>query len=119
MTPLDLQSPVIIKDNEEDTKLNHGAEFVKHHHKYNHCSAEKIREMARQGTIPKHLATCDIPVCSACQYGKASKRPWRYMTKKNRTKPPKPAKPGQVVSVDMMVAGVPGLIAQAAGFLTK
>jgi len=77
--------------------------------------------MAKKGELPKRLATYDIPVCSACQYGKATRRPRRTKaTNKDQNAPNKTAtKPGQMVSVDMMVAGVPGLIAEISGFLTK
>lgn len=114
------QQPVLIEDDEEDTQpKNHAAEFLKYHHKYNHCSPTKIQAMARKGELPSYLAKCDVPVCSACQFGKATRRPWRNKNKKNSKKTRSVTRPGQVVSVDMMEAGVPGLIAQAAGFLTK
>ncbi|CAJ1936825.1 unnamed protein product, partial [Cylindrotheca closterium] len=113
-------APIHIEDNEEDTqKQNHAAEFLKYHHKFNHCSPAKIQAMAKKGELPKYLATCDVPVCSACQFGKATRRPWRTKNKKNGRKAKTATRPEQVVSVDMMEAGVPGLIPQTSGFLTK
>ena len=111
--------PAIIEEEEDTQKVNHAAQFLKYHHKFNHCSPKKIQEMAKQGQLPKYLATCDVPICSACQFGKATRRKWRDKTRKNRRQVVPPSRPGQVVSVDMMVAGVPGLIPQSAGFLTK
>ena len=69
--------PVVVQDDEEDrqpTKV--AAEFLKLHLKFNHCSPRKIQVMAKQGLLPTRLVTCAIPVCSACQFGKASKHPW-------------------------------------------
>ncbi len=76
--------------------------------------------MAKSGIIPKRLAHCAIPVCSACLYGKASKRPWRTKNTKNNVSHVLPVtQPGQVVSVDQLVSPTPGLIAQMSGFLTN
>ena len=68
---------------------------------------------------PKRLANCDIPICSACQYGKATRRPWRQKTNKNLAEVEPSSRPGDCVSVDQSIAGTPGLIAQLAGFMTK
>ena len=75
--------------------------------------------MAKLGLLPARLAKCDVPVCSACQFGKASRRPWRQKSTKNSAEVEPPARPGDVVSVDQSIAGIPGLIAQLAGFLTR
>ena len=75
--------------------------------------------MAEQGLLPTHLATCAILVCSACQFGKASKRPWRRKTRRNGAEVERAQAPGDVISVDQMVSQTPGLITQMAGFLTK
>jgi hypothetical protein len=89
------------------------------HHQFGHISMRKIQEMARQGIVPRRLAKCRIPTCSACLYSKATKRPWRG---KPRTRgdndETQPTKPGEKVSVDQLVSPTPGLIAQMTGFLT-
>jgi hypothetical protein len=74
--------------------------------------------MARIGIIPKGLAKCAAPACSACLYAKATKRPWRTKTESNRDDAAKPTQPGEVVSVDQLVSPTPGLIAQMTGMLT-
>ncbi|CAJ1958095.1 unnamed protein product [Cylindrotheca closterium] len=95
-------APIHIEDNEEDTqKENHTAEFLKYHHKFNHCSPAKIQAMAKKGELPKYLATCNVPVCSACQFGKATRRPWRTKNKKNGRKAKKGTRPGQVKSTSV------------------
>ena len=75
--------------------------------------------MAKDGQLPRRLAKCHVPVCSACGYAKATKRPWRSKTVRDREAEVKPTRPGQVVSVDQLVSPTPGLIAQMTGFLTK
>ena len=88
------------------------------HHRFQHISFSKLQEMARQGILPGNLAHCKIPSCSACLYGKATKRAWRSKLSKQTTEK-KTLKPGEVISVDQMVSPVPGLIAQMVGFLTR
>jgi hypothetical protein len=95
------------------------AEFLRYHHKYNHISPCRIQAMARDGTIPKQLANCPVPVCMACLYGKATRRPWRSRHPLDRKQALPATRPGQVVSVDQMKSPTPGLVAQMTGSLTK
>ena len=71
--------------------------------------------MARQGILPHSLSRCPVPVCTACLYGKATKRKWRDKTSDNTAESYVPTKPGEVVSVDQMISSTPGLIAQISG----
>lgn len=91
------------------------AELLKIHKRYNHISMISLQHMARAGIIPKRLATCDVPACKACLYGKAIKKKWRDRFPKI----PRPLKiilsPGQVVSTDQLISPTPGLIAQMLG----
>ena len=114
------QRPVLVED-EEDRGLqdNVSAEFLRWHHRFNHCSPKRLQLLARRGVIPRRLARCPIPVCSACLYGKATRRPWRTKPASVNDERHIPTKPGEVVSVDQMVSPTPGLIAQMSGFLTK
>ena len=113
-------TPVVVQDEEEDRQPTSVAvEFLKFHLKFNHFSSRKIQVMAEQGLLPTRLATYAIPVCSACQFGKASKRPWRQKTRRNGAEVERSQTPGDVISVDQMISQTPGLIAQMAGFLTK
>jgi len=114
--------PVIIEE-EEDTAVheNPAAEFLRWHHKLNHMSAAKMQSMAKRGLIPKKLAKCQVPTCTSCLYGKATRRPWRTKPKggqqggKLRTA----SEPGQCISIDQLESSTPGLIAQIKGWLTK
>ena len=108
----------IIVDEEDRQKSTAEAELLMAHHRFQHISFSKLQEMARQGILPGNLAHCKIPSCSACLYGKATKRAWRSKLSKQMTEK-KTLKPGEVISVDQMVSPVPGLIAQMVGFLTR
>ena len=107
----------VIIDEEDRQKSTPEAELLMAHHRFQHISFSKLQEMARQGILPKKLAHCKIPSCSACLYGKATKRAWRSKLGKQTTEK-KALKPGEVISVDQMVSPVPGLITQMVGFLT-
>ena len=108
----------IIVDEEDRQKSTPEAELLMAHHRFQHNSFSKLQEMARQGILPRRLAHCKIPSCSACLYRKATKRAWRSKQGKQRQRK-KALKPGEVISVDQMVSPVPGLIAQMVGFLMR
>jgi hypothetical protein len=111
--------PRVVEDEEERQTETTAAELLRYHHKFGHVSFSKLQVMAKHGIIPKRLAKCPVPTCSACLFGKAKRRPWRSKTTENKGNIQKPIKPGQVVSVDQMISQTPGLIAQMIGFLTK
>jgi hypothetical protein len=111
-----VQAPTIIEDEEDSPKLeNVAAEFLKKHHCLNHLSMAKMQVMARQGILPKRWAECDIPICTSCLYGKATRRPWRTKPKKDsqESKLWTATEPGQCISVDQLESRTPGLIAQS------
>ena len=110
--------PAIIENEEMEQPTNNAAELLRYHHAFGHVSFQKLKEMAKLGTIPKKLANCPVPACSSCLYAKAIKRKWRSRTTNNKDEAVKPTKPGERVSVDQLVSPTPGLIAQMAGFLT-
>ena len=113
-------APVVVQDEEEDCQpTNVAAGLLKFHLKFNHFSPRKIQVMAEQGLLPTRLATCAIPVCSACQFDKDSKRPWRQKTRRNGSEVERAQASGDVISMDQMISRTPGIIAQMAGFLTK
>ncbi len=71
-----VRTPTIIKDEEDSPKLESvAAQFLKKHHCLNHLSMAKMQVMATQGILPKRWAKCDIPICTSCLYGKATRRP--------------------------------------------
>lgn len=114
----DQQTPNIVEDEEDQQPTSAPAELLQYHHRFGHVSFKRIIEMAKQGIIPKRLAKCPVPACSACLYAKAIRRQWRHRTPINKVESPKPTKPGERVSVDQMVSPTPGLVAQLTGILT-
>lgn len=108
----------VIIDEEDRQPLSDMAQLLLEHHKYGHISMRKLQEMAKQGILPRRLAKCRVPTCSACLYAKATKKPWRGKPSIQQQDSNQATKPGHVVSVDQMVSPTPGLIAQMTGFLT-
>jgi Reverse transcriptase (RNA-dependent DNA polymerase) len=117
--PVDHQGiPIITEDDMDSERESATAEFLRYHHKYNHLSPRRIQAMALAGTIPRRLARCPVPICTACLFGKATRKPWRGKHTSDG-KGYKPVdKPGQVVSVDQMVSPTKGFVAQMTGILT-
>ena len=98
---------------------NRSLELLHIHNKYGHVPFARLREMAKQGIIPKYHATTPTPACAACLYGRATRRQWRFKTPQNKQKSTLQAtKPGQYVSVDMLYSPSAGFVAQITGILT-
>ena len=119
LTPYDnaTSETTLVEPDEEHKVENLAAQLLRVHHQFNHISFNKLQMMAKAGILPKRLANCQVPVCSACMYGKATRRPWRSKPKSDS--PTKEIKYcGQCVSVDMLKSPTPGLIAQMAGWIT-
>ena len=87
------------------------------HQRMGHIPEARLLEMAKNGTVPKRLAKIRLPMCAACQYAKATRKPWRNKTRLDYTPGP-PKDPGEVISVDQLVSPSPGLVAQMTGRLT-
>ena len=59
-------------------------------------------------------------MCTACIFGKATRRPWRSKTPDNKDETARTiTKPGECVYVDQLESTTPGLLAQLKGTLTK
>ena len=107
-----------IPEDHEPTSLDSHDELLRWHYRLGHLSFERIRQLARLGQLPKRILTCKKPFCTACQYGKLTKRPWQV--KGDDKKTTKVAtRPGQIVSVDQLESNTPGFIAQLKGKLTQ
>ena len=114
-SPADRDTPTVIKDEEERQKDNVAAELLKIYQRIGHISPRRIQQMTKVGTLQRKLATCDIPVCTSCMYGKATKSPWRSKNSKNQVEANKPSRPGECISVDQLISQSPGLISQMRG----
>jgi hypothetical protein len=109
--------PTVIPDEEDKVKLSDVSLLLRYHHRMGHAPMSKLQEMARQGILPSSLAKCPVPLCTACAYGKATRRPWRVKGRQQHTKTI--THPGQCISVDQLISPTPGYIAQLRGIPTK
>ena len=118
-TVLPDNDPAVVLNDEEDVQgRNESAELLDYHLRFGHASFTKLQIMAMLGLIPSRLKRCRIPVCAACMYGKATKRPWRTKLPKNKDEAYQAKVPGEVVAVDQLNSPTPGFIAQLTGMLT-
>ena len=101
----------------KDKLLNTSAELLELHQKYGHISFDRLREMAKQGSISSKYAHCPVPSCSACMFAKAKRKKWRDKPRSGY-KRDLGSRPGDCVSVDQLVSPTPGLVAQMTGILT-
>jgi len=85
--------------------------LVRLHHRYGHQSMDTIQEWACTGfnNVPSDIVVkCEKPLCRGCQFGAARRRPQERSKTGSLSK--NANQPGDVISVDQMVAGTPGLI---------
>ena len=71
---------------------------------------------------PKWLLECQNkpPLCVACQFGAAHRRPWRTKGKKcGSIRIPEQTNPVDGISVDQIVSAQPGLIPQMSDFINS
>jgi hypothetical protein len=116
--PTNGPKPVVIEEEEDKQPTTATQELLRYHHRFGHVSFAKLQNMAKQNILPRHLADCQVPTCTACLYAKATRRRWRSKTAKNWDEAEKAQKPGDTVSVDQLVSPTPGLVAQLTGRLT-
>ena len=81
--PKGARMPTVVEDEEDTRPQDASAEFLRWHHRLGRISPRKIQAMAKQGLLPKKLVDCRVPLCTACLYGKATRRPWRSKTPNN------------------------------------
>jgi hypothetical protein len=94
-------------------------ELLRWHYRLSHVSMTRLQRMAKEGYLPKKLATCRMPLCQACIYGKLTRRPWRTKGGKLQSDSMTATTPGQCVSVDQLESPVHGFVGQMKGKLTK
>jgi hypothetical protein len=97
-------------------------EMLSHHNRLHHTPFPKLIVMAQRGEIPKRLASLKgrCPLCVACIFGQAHKRPWGSKSKqKHPICKPTDDTFGKCASMDQMVSAQPGLIPQMSGRLTN
>jgi hypothetical protein len=81
------------------------------HYRYGHTSFDTIKQWARSGkyNIDKSICNADNPICKACMFGAACKRPHNGATG-SVSQVTEIKQPGDLVSADQMEAGTPGYI---------
>lgn len=94
------------------------AELLRMHYRFAHMPMSRLQQMARWKLLPGRLASCKVPHCAACTYGKMTKRARRTKAKPKPIKPVPIEGPGDCVSIDQMESYTPGFVAQLKGFLT-
>ena len=70
------EAPTIINDEEDQIPQDIQAEFLQWHHRLGHVSPKKIWMLAKLNILPSRLAHCNIPLCTSCLFGKATRCPW-------------------------------------------
>jgi len=55
-------------------QMKNEALLLQYHRDFGYVLFKKLQIMAKKGIIPKHLALCLIPTCSACLCGMMTKR---------------------------------------------
>jgi hypothetical protein len=117
--------PIIIEFGDENmetkpladtSEMDPTSEMLYLHYKLGHISFQKIRQMAKDGLVPKKFLKCRIPMCASCMYGSATKRPWRTKQPINQIQHRRNIiGPGDCISVDQFESPVPGMIAHIKG----
>ena len=120
--PLNLSPAPNLADHEL-LKLNTSAsddqaELMRWHCRLGHLSFDKLKQLAKNGEIPKKLAKTTSPRCAGCLFGAMTKVPWRTKGNESGKQVFKATRPGQVVSVDQMISTQLGFVAQLKGKLT-
>jgi hypothetical protein len=67
-----------------------------------------VQSFARNGVLPKSLEDCPLPVCPACLYGKAKRRPTQTKRKNSINPVGQVREPGDCVSVGIPVSKTKG-----------
>jgi hypothetical protein len=92
------------------------------HHRLFHLPFRRMFVLAERGWLPKSILSCkdNVPLCVACQFGSAHRRPWRVQGKLSGSiRKSNKVEPGDGQSIDQIVSSQPGLIPQMSVFLTS
>ena len=99
------------------SSLDASSELLQWHYRLGHLPFANLRLMTARKEFPQRLASCWVPQCQSCLYGKATRRPWR--TKGQTSNIRTVTKPGECVSVDQLESPVAGFIGQNKGFFFR
>ena len=67
----------VIPEDQDPTSLDLHDKLLRWHYRLGHLPFEHIKQLVLKGQLPKCLLASKKAFCSACQYDKMTKRPWR------------------------------------------
>ena len=108
----------VVEDVEDDAfegRLKPTAEMLLWHYRMGHVPFPRIQTMAKEGLLPRRLSDCRVPKCSACIYGKMTRRAKRTKNEKSKIEARTVTGPGSCVSVDQLESRTAGLIGHMKG----
>ena len=82
-----------------ESDSNHMVDLLRIHHKLGHIQFAKIKQFARQGSIPKYLAKTPTLVCTAFTQAKLSCKAWHSKPNKDNPTPTLAPELGSLMSV--------------------
>ena len=85
--------------------------MLKVNYKLGHLPFSKFKVMAANSTLDIRMASCCIPVCAACSYSKATRKPWRNKRPNRHIGSQGTTVPGACISVNQMESPISGLVA--------
>jgi hypothetical protein len=98
-------SPPLEEDEEfQLAAADNQAKLMQWHYRLGHLSFPKLKVLAKNGKIPRHLAKVPPPKCAGCLFGAMTKTPWCGKESKATHQVFVATKPGECVSVDHMVS---------------
>ena len=79
----DKPSKLPIKTRNEKKFKSVEAELLQKNYDLAHLHPLKMQAMSNKGELPKRFEICKLPICSACMYGKDTRKARRRRTKEN------------------------------------
>lgn len=116
---VDFQDEIASKNENKFVNIDPKLEMLLWHYRLALMPFQAMKRLAQQGSLPKQFLKCMPPMCAACQYGRATRRPWRTRAQVNQIGQQQSInQPGDCVSIDQMDSPTPGLISQIKGIPT-
>lgn len=109
-------SPIGFDETYKDIRKNEDFLLLLHQ-KYGHIPMVQLQRMVSLGMLPARIQKCPLPICSACIYGKMTRRAWRSKPSNNKDTSKVATFPGEIVSVDQLESPIGGFIAKMKGKL--
>ena len=85
------------EDNSSLSAVDNQAKLMRWHYRLGHASFSALKQMAKNGEIPKKLAKVHPPKCAGCLFGLMTKIPWRGKESKTSYEVFVATKPGECV----------------------